>query len=123
MRVTNGISFGCSLFLPVGTVNCAQTLKAVERLNAPAPGVDGDIFALEFVDQSGSTTVVALWNATGGCGVHNGSVPLLIHSPARCFEIRSIVGEEVGEVCRTEAGGGVVVEGVSEAVLYLRPTL
>jgi hypothetical protein len=28
MRVTNAIHFGCSLLLPVGTVNCTQTLKA-----------------------------------------------------------------------------------------------
>jgi hypothetical protein len=27
-RVTNGIPLGCSLFLPVHTVNCVQTLKA-----------------------------------------------------------------------------------------------
>jgi arginyl-tRNA synthetase len=27
MRVTNGIPLGCPLFLPVGTVNCVQTLK------------------------------------------------------------------------------------------------
>ena len=27
-RVTNGIPLGCSLFLPVHTVNCIQTLKA-----------------------------------------------------------------------------------------------
>jgi hypothetical protein len=29
MRVPNGIPMGCPLLLPVGTVNCAQTLKAV----------------------------------------------------------------------------------------------
>jgi hypothetical protein len=28
-RVTNGIPLGCPLFLPVHTVNCVQTLKAV----------------------------------------------------------------------------------------------
>jgi hypothetical protein len=28
MRVTNGILLGCPLLLPVGTVNCVQTLKA-----------------------------------------------------------------------------------------------
>jgi chorismate synthase len=28
MRVTNGIPLGCSLLLPVGTVNCVETLKA-----------------------------------------------------------------------------------------------
>jgi hypothetical protein len=28
MRVTNGSPLGCPLFLPVGTVNCVQTLKA-----------------------------------------------------------------------------------------------
>jgi hypothetical protein len=28
MRVTNDIPLGCSLLLPVGTVNCVQTLKA-----------------------------------------------------------------------------------------------
>jgi hypothetical protein len=27
MRVANGVPIGCSLFLPVGTVNCAQTRK------------------------------------------------------------------------------------------------
>jgi hypothetical protein len=32
MRVTNGISLGCPLFLPVHTVNCVQTLK-VDRLD------------------------------------------------------------------------------------------
>jgi hypothetical protein len=30
-RVTNGIPLGCSLLLPVGTVNCVQTLKAKTR--------------------------------------------------------------------------------------------
>ena len=55
-------------------------------------------------------------------GVRNGSVPLLIRSPSRCFEVQSILGEPLGEVCRTKAGGGVLVlEGVSEAVLYLHP--
>jgi hypothetical protein len=29
-RVTNGIPLGCSLFLPVHTINCVQTLKAPE---------------------------------------------------------------------------------------------
>jgi hypothetical protein len=29
MRATNGIPLGCPLFLPVHTVNCVQTLKAV----------------------------------------------------------------------------------------------
>jgi hypothetical protein len=28
MHVANGIPLGCSLLLPVGTVNCVQTLKA-----------------------------------------------------------------------------------------------
>jgi hypothetical protein len=28
MRATNAIPLGCSLLLPVGTVNCVQTLKA-----------------------------------------------------------------------------------------------
>jgi hypothetical protein len=28
MRATNAIPLGCSRLLPVGTVNCAQTLKA-----------------------------------------------------------------------------------------------
>jgi hypothetical protein len=28
MRVANGIPLGCSLLLPVGTVNCIRTLKA-----------------------------------------------------------------------------------------------
>jgi serine/threonine protein kinase len=27
MRVTNGIPLGCPLLLPVGTVNCVETLK------------------------------------------------------------------------------------------------
>jgi hypothetical protein len=30
MRVTNGIPLGCSLLLPVDTVNSVQTLKAAE---------------------------------------------------------------------------------------------
>jgi hypothetical protein len=34
-RVTNGIPLGCSLFLPVHTVNCVQTLKARKDLGAP----------------------------------------------------------------------------------------
>jgi hypothetical protein len=29
MRVTNDIPLGCSLLLPVGTVNCVQTLKVM----------------------------------------------------------------------------------------------
>jgi hypothetical protein len=29
IRVTNGIPLGCPLLLPVGTVNCIQTLKVV----------------------------------------------------------------------------------------------
>jgi hypothetical protein len=29
MRVANAISLGCSLLLPVDTVNCVQTLKAL----------------------------------------------------------------------------------------------
>jgi hypothetical protein len=31
MRVTNGIPLGCSLLLPVDTVNSVQTLKAAQR--------------------------------------------------------------------------------------------
>jgi hypothetical protein len=34
MRVTNGIPFGSSLLLPVGTVNCVQTPKAPEALRS-----------------------------------------------------------------------------------------
>jgi hypothetical protein len=33
MRVANGIPFGCSLLLPVDTVNCVRTLKA--RMQRP----------------------------------------------------------------------------------------
>jgi hypothetical protein len=31
MRVTDGIPLGCSFFLPIDTVNCVQTLKAILR--------------------------------------------------------------------------------------------
>jgi outer membrane protein assembly factor BamB len=31
--VTNGIPLGCALFLPVRTVNCVQTLKAIQASN------------------------------------------------------------------------------------------
>jgi acetoin utilization deacetylase AcuC-like enzyme len=34
LRVTNGSPLGCSFVLPVGTVNCVQTLKAPSK---PAP--------------------------------------------------------------------------------------
>jgi hypothetical protein len=38
-RVTNDIPLGCSLLLPVHTVNCVQTLKAVDSLfSAPELG-------------------------------------------------------------------------------------
>jgi hypothetical protein len=32
MRVTNITPLGCSLVLPVGTVNCFQTLKAIQEI-------------------------------------------------------------------------------------------
>jgi hypothetical protein len=33
-RVTNGIPLGSSLLLPVDTVNCIQTLKALDAVTA-----------------------------------------------------------------------------------------
>jgi hypothetical protein len=40
MRETNGIPLGCSLILPVGTVNPVQTLKAV-KVGAQGGGAIG----------------------------------------------------------------------------------
>jgi hypothetical protein len=37
MRVTNGIPFGRPLLLPVGTVNCVQTLKAADTVGGGGP--------------------------------------------------------------------------------------
>jgi hypothetical protein len=94
--------------------------STVDRLPVSAAG---DVFALQFADQAGTTTAIAVWNATGGCGARNGSAPLRIRgTPARCFSISSILGEAAGEVCRARPGGEVVVDGVSDAVLYLHPT-
>jgi hypothetical protein len=45
MRVNNGIPPGCSLLLPVDTVNCVQTLKAPLYLFGTLVGVFGMIFA------------------------------------------------------------------------------
>jgi hypothetical protein len=39
MRVTNGIPLGCSLLLPVGTVICLQTLKALSTATMPVKEV------------------------------------------------------------------------------------
>jgi hypothetical protein len=36
MHVTNGIRLGCSLLLPVGIVNCVQTLKGVSPTPLPS---------------------------------------------------------------------------------------
>ena len=91
--------------------------STVERL-VPA---SGGIFALQFADRARATTAVAVWNATGDCGVQNGSFPLQISSPARCFSVTTLVGADAGTVCRVRAGGELVLTGVSEAVLYLRP--
>jgi hypothetical protein len=38
MHVTNAISLGVSLLLLVGTVNCVQTLKAMDGECTPQPG-------------------------------------------------------------------------------------
>ena len=92
----------------------------MERLNVSA---EGEIFALQFADQAGTTTALAVWNATGGCVAHNGSVSLPIHSAAQCFSLLSILGESVGRVCRTGPAGEVVAEGVSDEVMYLWPAL
>jgi hypothetical protein len=40
-RVTNGILLGSSLFLPVHTVNCVQTLKVKQSVNIVRPTPNG----------------------------------------------------------------------------------
>jgi hypothetical protein len=42
VRVTNGISLGCSPLLPIGTVNCTQTLKAKNQLKGIFAGYERD---------------------------------------------------------------------------------
>jgi hypothetical protein len=74
MRVTNGIPLGCSLLLPVGTVNCVQTRKG-----SMISAVDGMFAERKQVFQSFAVGLITMYGArfpadfgTRGClsGVH-----------------------------------------------------
>ena len=54
--MTNGIPLGCSLLLPVGTVNCVQTLKALDTMRS----VNQELLASNYSrDQPRSAAVMA----------------------------------------------------------------
>jgi hypothetical protein len=56
-RVTNGIPLGCSLFLPVHTVNCVQTLKASGHVKTVEWLLGKDPLLINKVDKAGCTVL------------------------------------------------------------------
>jgi hypothetical protein len=62
MRVTDDIPLGCSLLLPVDTVNCVQTLKATATATISSKGCDAT-FPKDVVNQLPHIQAALKWAA------------------------------------------------------------
>jgi hypothetical protein len=57
-RVINGISLGCSLLLPVHTVNCVQTLKAHPTVDSQVSSIEADVLSGKMTAGQGADELI-----------------------------------------------------------------